>query len=81
MRGFIAGAISTGRPVASRTADARSSGAAGRHLGHEIGGGGRDHDEIGSRASRMWPTSNSVSASNRSVNTRSPDERAGRRVA
>ena len=47
MRGFIAGAISTGLSVASSTARGEIVGMAVRHLGHQVGGRGRDDDEIG----------------------------------
>ena len=47
IRTFIAGAISTGLSVASRAVVARSSAMPLRHLGHDVGGGGRHHQQVG----------------------------------
>ena len=47
MCGFIAGASRILAPVASSTAVARSLAMAVGHLGHQVGGGRRHHDEIG----------------------------------
>ena len=45
--GFMAGAISTGRSVASSTADGEVVGKAVGEPGHQVGGGRRDDDEVG----------------------------------
>ena len=47
MRGFIAGASRIGLSVASSTGGREIVGMAVRHLRHQVGGRGRDHDEIG----------------------------------
>ena len=69
MPGFIAGASSSFLVVASSMAVARSYGQTVSDLRHQVGRGGRDHDESASHASRIWPTSNSCAGSNRSVKT------------
>ena len=45
--GFMAGASSTFALVASSTAVARSVGQAAGDLGHQVGGAGRHHDQVG----------------------------------
>ena len=72
MRGFIAGAISTGRSVASSTAEARSSAWPPAILAIRSAVAGATTTRSVSRASRMWPTSSSLAVSNRSVNVRVP---------
>ena len=73
IRGFIAGATRTGRSVASSTVEARSSACPPAILAMRSAVAGATTMRSASRASLMWPTSNSVAGSNRSVNTRSPE--------
>ena len=47
MRGFMAGATSTGLSVAISTRAGEVVGVAAGHLGQEVGGGGRHHDQVG----------------------------------
>ncbi len=47
MRGFMAGATSTGLSVAISTAAGEVVGVAARHLGQQVGGGRRHHDQVG----------------------------------
>ena len=47
MRGFMAGATSTGLSVAISTAGGEIVGMAAGHLGQQVGGGGRHHDQVG----------------------------------
>ena len=68
---FIAGASRIFAVVASSTVVARSSEAAG-HLGHQVGGRRRHHDEIAFARKTMCPISNSLARIDRSVRTRSP---------
>ena len=69
MAGFIAGAISTGTLVASRTADARSFASPCAALAIRSAVAGATTIRSGSRARRICPTSCSSCRSNRSVNT------------
>ena len=46
MRGFMAGATSTGLSVASSTHEAEVVGMPARHFGEQVGGGRCDHDQI-----------------------------------
>ena len=78
MCGFIAGAISTGLSVASSTVEARSSASPFAILAIRSAVAGATTTRSVSRASRIWPTSNSRLASNRSVKARLARERAGR---
>ena len=73
IRGFIAGATSIGRSVASSTAQARSSAWPPAILASRSAVAGATTIRSASRASLMWPTSNSVVGSNRSVNARSAE--------
>ena len=47
MRGFMAGATSTGLSVASSTRGGEVVGMAAGHLGQQVGGGRRHHDQVG----------------------------------
>ena len=47
MRGFMAGATSTGLSVAHQHAGGEIVGMAAGHLGEQIGGGRRHHDQVG----------------------------------
>ena len=47
MRGFMAGATSTGLSVAISTQTGEVVGVAASHLGQQVGGGRRDHDQVG----------------------------------
>ena len=77
MRGFIAGASRIGLSVASSTAVARSSAWPPAILAIRSAVAGATTMRSVSRASRIWPTSNSLCASNKSVIGALAGERAG----
>ena len=72
MRGFMAGATSTGLSVAISTQLARSSAWPPAILASRSAVAGATTISAASRESRMWPISRSSLRSNSSVNTRSP---------
>ena len=72
MRGFMAGATSTGLSVAISTHEARSSAWPPAILASRSAVAGATTISAASRDSRMWPISRSSLRSNSSVNTRSP---------
>ena len=76
MRGFMAGATSTGLSVASSTVVARSLAWPPAILASRSAVAGATIRRSASRDRRMWPISCSSLRSNRSVNTRSVGQRA-----
>ena len=78
MRGFMAGATSTGLSVAISTVEARSSAWPPAILASRSAVAGATMIRSASRDSRIWPISCSSLRSNRSVNTRSVGQRADR---
>ncbi len=73
MRGFMAGAISTGLSVASSAVEARSSAKPMAAFAIKSAVAGATTRRSASRERRIWPISCSAVRSNRSPNTRSPE--------
>ena len=78
MRGFIAGAISTGRVGREQHRGGEVVRVAAGHLGHQVGGRGRHHDEVGLAREPDVADVELGRGSNRSVKARSPEARRPR---